>query len=122
MNEVTRIKGRQPGSIAVKAIPVDAVEIKPVSDYPWSREKLKQRYRIPESTLTRWLVEVVKPHIPEFNYCGYQQEFDEFQVFTIRWLKKLYRRGLRTQAIVQQLENGELLDEYQKSTQNRTRA
>lgn len=111
---IQKCRERRQGSIAVKAIPV--------SEYPWSREKVKQRYRIPESTLTRWLAEVVKDHIPEFNYTGYQKEFDEFQVFTVRWLKKLYRRGLRTQAIVQQLENGVLLDEYQESTQSRISA
>jgi hypothetical protein len=111
---IQRTRERRQGSIAVKAVPV--------SEYPWSREKVKQRYRVAESTLTRWLTEVVKDHIPEFNYSGYQKEFDEFQVFTIRWLKSLYRRGLRTQSIVQQLENGVLLDEYQKATQNRISA
>ncbi|NEP56810.1 MAG: hypothetical protein F6K31_07260 [Symploca sp. SIO2G7] len=104
---VKRIKGKRRGSITVTALHVKG--------YPWNREQVKRRLRIPESTLVRYLTEIVAMHIPEFEYVPNQREFDKFQVNTLRWLRRLYRRGLRTPAIIHKIEDGVLLDEYEKA-------
>ena len=85
------------------------------------REELKQKTQTPESTLSRYL-EFVAEHIPEFGYTPNQTEFDDFQQFTIAWLRNLYSQGKRKADILKRLQNGELLDEYQESTQNRISA
>lgn len=106
---VARIQGKRRGAISVTALRVNG--------YPWNREQVKRRLRIPESTLVRYLSEIVAMHIPEFQYIPNQREFDEFQVNTLRWLRRLYRRGLRTPAIIHKIEDGVLLDEYEEATQ-----
>ena len=97
---------RPHGSIAVKAIRVGY----------YTREQVKARHGIPESTFSRYL-ELIAQEIPEFDYRLNQQEFDRFQDFTLGWLRNLYRQGLRRPSIIRRIQNGDLFDEYQEIAQ-----